>query len=335
MIFRPKQLGSASLKKEELMRDKKSCKKYGPCGVGKKALYLNRFGIDRLYYVPFASVKRIYKRIAMSKGGYSGKGLFATIPYLVVVYDNGWEKQCSFKIEEDVDRLLAYVKEEHPEIPLHSREAEQRLAEKERILAAKRKKDISVTASNNIEVLKQCSDYLRKKADLYTTLSISAKRKRTYERSNPTYKWAALFITILGLVSLVYGIYSVMTHAGIGIYFLLFGFATIFFFASANVLPTARNNRRAIEKSLQQAVLDMENYIKAYPEFPIPAQYAHPVVAKRLEGILAEGRAETIPEALVVLKKDLKALNSSVAVEQEEYEEIVAIKPMFLVMDYK
>ena len=34
-------------------------------------------------------------------------------------------------------------------------------------------------------------------------------------------------------------------------------------------------------------------------------------------------------------KKDLKALNSDVVVEQEEYDEIMAIKPMFLVMDYK
>ena len=54
-----------------------------------------------------------------------------------------------------------------------------------------------------------------------------------------------------------------------------------------------------------------------------------------MQDILKEGRAETIPEALKVLKEDLKALNSSVVVEQEEYDEIVAIKPMFLVMDYR
>lgn len=52
-------------------------------------------------------------------------------------------------------------------------------------------------------------------------------------------------------------------------------------------------------------------------------------------GYFKEGRAETIPAALRVLKEDLKALNSSVVVEQEEYDEIVAIKPMFLVMDYR
>ena len=51
--------------------------------------------------------------------------------------------------------------------------------------------------------------------------------------------------------------------------------------------------------------------------------------------ILKEGRAENLEDALQVLKNDLKALNSSVVVEQEEYDEVVAIKPMFLVMDYK
>ena len=54
-----------------------------------------------------------------------------------------------------------------------------------------------------------------------------------------------------------------------------------------------------------------------------------------MQDILKEGRAKTISEALKVLKKDLKALNSDVVVEQEEYDEIMAIKPMFLVMDYK
>ena len=335
MIFKPIQLGVKSLDKEELIQDKKECKKYGPCGVGEKALYLNGFCVDRLYYIPFTSVKRIYKRIAMSKGGYSGKGLFATIPYLVVEYDSGQEKQCSFKIEEQVDRLLECVEEKYPQIPVHSREAERRLAERERIRASKRKKELSETAKGSITALERCSDYLAENTELYTELSISAKKKRTYERSKPAYKWVALFITVLGVASLVYGVYSVSVRAGVGIYFLLFGFATIFFFASANVLPTAKNNRKAIEKRLERAIKDMEEYVKKYPDFPLPVHYAHPVVAKRLTDILAEGRAETIPEALEVLKTDLKALNSSVAVEQEEYDEIMAIKPMFLVMEYK
>ena len=43
MIFKPAQLGLARLDAHELEEDKKACRKIGPCGVGKKALYLNSF----------------------------------------------------------------------------------------------------------------------------------------------------------------------------------------------------------------------------------------------------------------------------------------------------
>jgi len=78
-------------------------------------------------------------------------------------------------------------------------------------------------------------------------LSLAAKKKRTYDRSNPTYKWVALAIVIMGAAAFVYGIYALTTHAGFGMYFLLFGLAAIFLFAGANVLPTSKNNRKYIE----------------------------------------------------------------------------------------
>ena len=106
-------------------------------------------------------------------------------------------------------------------------------------------------------------------------------------------------------------------------------------FSSANVLPTARNNKKYIETHLEQAVDEMQQYIRQYPDFPVPAWYAHPVVLKRMIDIMQEGRATTIEKALEVLKSDLKALNSSVAVEQEEYDEVMAIKPMFLIREYQ
>ena len=53
MLFHPAQLGLAHLDKATLEADKKACKKIGPCGVGKKALYLNSFYIDRRYYLPY------------------------------------------------------------------------------------------------------------------------------------------------------------------------------------------------------------------------------------------------------------------------------------------
>lgn len=334
-MIRPQRLGEVSLSKEELLNDKKNCRKFGPCGVGEKAVYLNSFYIDRKYYIPISSIQRIFKRIAMSKGGFTGKGVFGTLSYLVVVYENGKEKQCNFKHEEDVDRLLAYIEEEFPDIPVHSLAAEQKLAEKKRWLEEKkREKKVSEETKVNLSKLEQAEKYLKNQSDLYMNLSLAAKKKRTYDRSNPTYKWVALAIVIMGAAAFVYGIYALTTHEGFGMYFLLFGLAAIFLFAGANVLPTSKNNRKYIENQLSGAIEQMEEYIRKYPEFPIPAHYAHPIVLQRMQEIMREERAKTIPEALQVLKNDLKALNSDVVVEKEEYDEIVAIKPMFLVMDY-
>ena len=51
--------------------------------------------------------------------------------------------------------------------------------------------------------------------------------------------------------------------------------------------------------------------------------------------VLREGRAQNAAEALTVVKEDLKKLNSSVTVSQKEYDEVVAVKPMFLVCNYE
>ena len=66
-----------------------------------------------------------------------------------------------------------------------------------------------------------------------------------------------------------------------------------------------------------------------------PARYAHPIVLDRMIRILREGRAQSKEEALDVLKADLRALTADVQVEQEEHDEVVVIKPLFLVSDYQ
>lgn len=43
MIFAPSPVGNGRLTRVELEKDKRECKKIGPCGVGEKALYLNSF----------------------------------------------------------------------------------------------------------------------------------------------------------------------------------------------------------------------------------------------------------------------------------------------------
>ena len=155
MIFAPVRLGETSIADEVLAADKKSCKRFGPCGVGEEALYLNNFLIDRHYYVALSSVRRVFKRVAMSQGGFSGKGVFGAIPYLVVQYDGGKEKQCTFKREEDVDAMLAYIGEVHPEIPTLSVGGEQRLEQKAKEEAARYLSELTSDAQSAKEELEK------------------------------------------------------------------------------------------------------------------------------------------------------------------------------------
>lgn len=165
-----------------------------------------------------------------------------------------------------------------------------------------------------------------------------SRRKRAQLQSKPVYRYVALAIFVMGIVSAAYGLYAVTTHTGgYGIYFALFGFAAIFLFSSYNMLPTAHNNHSAIMKRAEKAETAMAEYVKHYPNgaFPVPSHYAHPIVLKQMADAIEEGRAVTVPEALTAVENRLKSLNADVQVEQEEYDEVVVIKAMFLNHDYQ
>lgn len=330
-----KPLSSKELEAAVLKEDKKNCRRFGPCGVGKKALYLNSFYLDRRYYVPFSSVTRVFKRVAMSKGGFTGKGIFATMPYLVVVYDGGKEKQCLFKHEEQVDQMLEEIGKHHPGIRLQSEAVEKKMAARAAREAARVRPVITDEAKAEVERLKKARTYLEKRKSLSEQLSRSAKAKRVNERSNPAYRWVALAIVLLGAAACLYGIYALITKAGFGIYFTLFGLAAVFLFAGANVLPTRKNNHEYVQKQWINACGAMEQYLKSYADFPVPARYAHPVTLTRMIRVVEDARAVTAEEALDVVKQDLKKLNADVQVEQDEYDEIMAVKPMFLAENYR
>ena len=337
MIFRPAQLGMAKLDRLELEQDKKACRKIGPCGVGKKALYLNSFYIDRRYYLPYGSISRVFKRVAMSSGGFTGKGMFASMAYLVVEYDGGKQKQCNFKDERDVDKLLEVLAKEQPQIPLLSEAGEQALQKKEAEKAARKLPELTDEAKYSVTVLRKAKEYLEEKPELAEELSAAERRKRAQLQSKPVYRYVALAIFLFGLVAAAYGLYAITNHVGnYGIYFALFGFAAIFLFSSYNMLPTARNNHSAIMKRADRAEQAAADYVKRYPNgaFPVPSYYAHPTVLKQMMDAIEEGRAVTVPEALEAVKARLKALNADVQVEQEEYDEVVLIKAMFLNHQY-
>lgn len=333
MLFAPVCLGSTSLPTETLATDKKRCKRFGPCGVGEKALYLNSFFIDRRYYVALEDVHRVFKRVAMSKGGFTGKGMFGSLPYLVVEYGNGAVKQCNFKHEADVDLMLAHIAALCPDLPLHSEEAERRLAEKAEREAQRYLKELTPQAQAAREALEQNRAFLAGYPELTAKLSTAAKAKRVNERTNPAYKWVALAIVLAGLAVAAYGIISLVRKEGFGMYFTLLGLAAVFLFSGSQVLPTARNNKRAVAKTYEDAVNAIAAVLPG--RFPLPARYAHPIVLDRMIRVLREGRAQSTEEALEVVKADLKALNADVQVEQEEYDEVVTIKPMFLLCDYQ
>ena len=338
MIFRPAQLGMAKLDRLELEQDKKACRKIGPCGVGKKALYLNSFYIGRRYYLPYGSISRVFKRVAMSSGGFTGKGMFASMAYLVVEYDGGKQKQCNFKDERDVDKLLEVLAKEQPQIPLLSEAGEQALQKKEAEKAARKLPELTDEAKHSVTVLRKAKEYLEEKPELAEELSAAERRKRAQLQSKPVYRYVALAIFVFGIVSAAYGLYAVTNHVGnYGIYFALFGFAAIFLFSSYNMLPTARNNNNAIMKRADKAEAAMAEYVKHYPNgaFPVPSCYAHPIVLKQMTDAIEEGRAVTVPEALDAVEARLKSLNADVQVEQEEYDEVVVIKAMFLNHDYQ
>ncbi len=335
MGFKPKCLGSKTLDTQVLSQDRKLCVKIGPCGIGQKAVYLNSFYIDRMYYVPFENISRIFKRVAMSKGGFTGKGVFGSMAYLVVQLKDGSEKQCNFKFEQDVDRFLDEVTRQHPQIPIHSAAAEQKLREAEAEEQAKYLKELSAEAKRSVKELEEARELIDRKPILAKQLTFSAKQKRTIDHINPTYRYVAAVILAAGIIAAAFGVWSVLMHrGGFGVYFLLFGFAGILVVAASRVLPTGKSNRRAAQNDWDQALREMTQYLKD-TEFPVPPQYAHPIVLDRMIRAIRQGRAVTQEEAFEVVKEDLKALNSSVTVSQKEYDEVVAVKPMFLVCNYQ
>ena len=368
MMFAPAAIAEHKMTAEDLRRDSRNCVRTGPCGIGEKAVYLNSFFVDRRYYVMWQDIGRVFKRVAMSRGGFTGKGVFGSIPYLVVLLRDGTERQCNFKYEDEVDLFLSLVRSRHPEIPTMSEKAQARMEEERAREEARYVKDLTPQAQASMEELRRARAYLDREPEIPAFLSVTAKEKRITDRMNPWYRYAALAIFLLAVGSVLFGIYAVIRQEGYAVYFVLFGMAFIFYTMSAQVLPTGRNNRRYADGRWQKALRQSGEYISRYGDtgaapsavsgspaapvsgtggrpdsaaagavsaFPLPAQYAHPATIDRMIRVIREGRAQTVEEAYEVMKKDLQAINSDVTVPQIEYDEIVAIKPMFLLCGYR
>ena len=336
MIIAPRPLTKNILDADALAQDKKSCLRAGPCGMGQKALYLNSFYIDRIYYVKYEDIERVFKRVAMSKGGFTGKGIFGSIPYLVVQLKDGRQKQCNFKIEDDVDALLHRIEKDHPDIPVHSEQAEERLKKAEEEERRKYLKELSPEAEKTVAKLERARDYLKEQPERSDRLAYCAKQKRTLDAINPTYRLVAILILIAGIASAVWGVTAWINHTMNGsVYFVLFGFAAIFFAMASHVLPSGTRNRKYGEEQWEIALKAQTEFISRKQGFPLPAHYAHPVILDRMIRAIRMGRAVSVDDSLNIVKEDLKALNPSVTVTQKEYYEVVVVKPLFALMEYR
>ena len=109
MLIPPCSLSTSPLDKEELKADKKNALRFESCALGKRAIYVGGLFLGSIYYAPLHRVKRVYKRLAVSKGFYEGK-VYGTLAYLVVQYNDGMEKTCRFEHEEALDNMLSAIR---------------------------------------------------------------------------------------------------------------------------------------------------------------------------------------------------------------------------------
>ena len=335
MLFAPIPLGSSLPDAEALAADRKTCRRFGPCGAGRKALYLGGRFLDRRYYLPWREIHRVFKRVAMSKNGFTGRGIFGSLPFLVVQYGNGKERECPFKIEADIDRLLAVIEKEHPEIPTHSAQAQQKLARAEAAEKARYLKTLSPDAAETVRLLEAEKTYLEEHPSFSDALVSAARQKRIADNISPAYLAGGTVLAALAALAAAWGLRGLLVRSPYAPYFLLGGAAVFFMTLSANALPGRWNSKKEAQKTWEQAAADMRTRLSERDSFSVPAQYAHPIVLARMIRVVREGRAVTAQDALETVKNDLKALNASVTVSQAEHDEVAAVKPLFLVCGYR
>lgn len=325
-------LSEKKLEKDILKKDKREALRIGAIGIGEKALYLNSFYIDRMYYIPIEAVERVYKRVAMSKGGFSGKGIFASLSYLVVEYDGGKEKACLIRKEWRVDEALSEIRKRFPAIPTMSKRAEEKLRAEEAEEKAKLLPKLSEEAEGALSEIEKAEAILLRREDLYQNLAVQAKRERMVQSTSPYYGHFALLL-FLGAVLCLFSAFFLYKNGEQSLAIVLLGFALMLLMMGLRVRPTGKNNREAVKKEYEESIRKMKEYLSV--DFPLPPQYAHPFCLEWMRQSILEGKATTVQEAYLLLKKELKELDSTKQVSQKLYDRIIIIKPMFLAAGYQ
>ena len=331
-----KSLSDKTLEDSVLKADRKNCRNFGMCGVGDKAIYLPGAVFNRRTYVPLSEVTHVFKRVAYSNA--DGKGLLAPVLYVVVRYDDGKEKQCIFKDIREADKMLEEVNRVAPSVYTLSPAGVEKQRKKEELDEKMKAQKLSENAEKAIRELDRDETNLKKSPGLYENLSGIARIKRKMDLIKPAYQWIVLIILLAGIVGFVAAI--IMRQQGMitstaSVITMLICAMIIILMINTKILPGPVKNKKNVTRDYEQALHDMDHFVKGFNDYHLPARYSHPVVIEMLRRIILEGRAETIDEALSVLKQDLKEADNTKVVSREVYEQIVTVKPMFTVADYK
>ena len=335
MIFAPKPIGAGRLEPAALKADRKACERIGPCGLGDRALYLGGLLFERSWYVPLADLERAYKRVIVGSGGFNAVGPFASPVQVVARCRDGAEWRCGFRRPQEADRLLEALGRACPGLPLASAEAERRLKEAEAAEAARYAKKITAEAEAARRELERARRRLESDVPaLCRRLSETAKRRRALDLAGPFARAFPFVVLAVSLALVAAGLAALARGHASWPYFLLFGAAFGFMVFATGALPVGRNARPAIHAAWEEAEAAMAGYLGDDP-FPLPPRYAHPVVLTRMIRAIRQGRAADAAEALAVVKEDLKNLHRGVEVPPKEYDEVVVVKAMFLINDYR
>ena len=152
------------------------------------------------------------------------------------------------------------------------------------------------------------------------------------QSTNPYYGHFALLL-FLGAVLCLFSAFFLYKNGEQSLAIVLLGFALMLLMMGLRVRPTGKNNREAVKKEYEESIRKMKDYLSG--DFPLPPQYAHPLCLEWMQQSILEGKAKSVQEAYLLLKQELKELDSTKQVSQKVYDRIVVIKPMFLAAEYQ
>lgn len=191
-----------------------------------------------------------------------------------------------------------------------------------------------------LAILAPAQKFLKDHQNLCDDLALAAHKVHRVRTIKPGTMAIAFSTFVLGIIMAIVGV--VLTFLRAGNYGPLMAFAGIVIVVAAysrKVLPFGINNKKKMEKEWQDKLSELEKVLAEYPfnsgKFPLPARYSHPHTLARMIKIVREGRADSVDMALEALKEDLKKMDSSVTLDGKDYEEVITIKPMFMINNYQ